>query len=44
MKNWRLKKVYILEEKKILDNTCITVSGDLVNKDKSFYWELKKKI
>ena len=25
-------------------NTCITISGNLVNKDKSFYWEIRKKI
>ena len=39
-----LKKAYILEAKKILDSTCITISGNLVNKNKSFNWEIKKKI
>ncbi len=38
-----VKGIY-LGGKKILDNTCITISGNLVNKDKSFYWEIKKKI
>ena len=28
---------------KILDSTCITISGNLVNKSKSFNWEIKKK-
>ena len=28
--------------KKILDNTCISISGNLVNKDKTFNWEIKK--
>ena len=35
------KSVY-LGGKKILDNTCITISGNLVNKNKSFNWEIKK--
>ena len=30
--------------KKIFESTCITISGDLVNKDKSFNWEIRKKI
>ena len=34
----------LLGKKKILDNACITISGNLVNKNKSFYWEIKKKI
>ena len=37
------KSIY-LGGRKILDNTCITISGNLVNKDKSFNWEIKKKI
>ena len=37
------KSIY-LGGKKILDNTCISISGNLVNKDKSFNWEIKKKI
>ena len=39
-----LEKSIFLGGKKILDNTCITISGNLVNKDKSFKWEIKKKI
>ena len=39
-----IEKSIYLGGKKILDNTCITVSGNLVNKDKSFDWEIKKKI
>ena len=30
--------------KKILENTCISISGNLVNKSKTFSWEIKKKI
>jgi uncharacterized heparinase superfamily protein len=37
------KSIY-LGGKKILDNTCITISGNLVNKNKSFNWEIKKNI
>ena len=29
---------------KVQDNACITISGNLVNKNKSFNWEIKKKI
>ena len=36
------KSIYL--GKKMLDNTCITISGNLVNKDKTFNWEIKKKI
>ena len=39
-----IEKSIYLGGNKILDNTCITISGNLVNKDKSFYWEIKKKI
>ena len=39
-----IEKSIYLGRKKILDNTCITISGNLVNKDKSFNWEIKKKI
>ena len=35
------KSIYLVE--KILDSTCITISGNLVNKSKSFNWEIKKK-
>ena len=37
------KSIYLAGEK-ILENTCITISGNLVNKDKSFNWEIKKEI
>ena len=42
--NLEIEKSIYLGGNKILDNTCITISGNLVNKDKSFYWEIKKKI
>jgi len=37
-----IEKGIYLGGKKILDNTCITISGNLVNKNKSFNWEIKK--
>ena len=37
------KSIY-LGGKKISDSACITISGNLVNKNKSFNWEIKKKI
>ena len=39
-----IEKSIYLAGKKILDNTCLTISGNLVNRDKSFSWEIKKKI
>ena len=39
-----LEKSIFLGRNKILDNTCITISGNLVNKNKSFNWEIKKNI
>ena len=39
-----LEKSIFLGGKKILDNTCITITGNLVNKDKTFYWEIKKNL
>ena len=39
-----LEKSIFLGTNKILENTCVTVSGNLVNKDKSIHWEIKKKI
>ena len=42
--NIEIEKSLYLGGKKILDNTCITISGNLVNKDKSFNWEIKKTI
>jgi hypothetical protein len=40
----KIEKSIFLGEKKIVDNTCITISGNLVNKNKSFFWEIKKNI
>ena len=42
--NIEIEKSIYLAGKKILDNTCLTISGNLVNRDKSFSWEIKKKI
>ena len=39
-----LEKSIFFAEKKILDSTCITITGNLVNKNKSFNWEIKKNI
>ena len=39
-----LEKGIFFGGKKIIDNTCITIAGNLVNKNKSFNWEIKKKI
>jgi len=39
-----LEKSIFLGRNKILDNTCITVSGNLVNKNKTIHWEIKKNI
>ena len=42
--NIKIEKGIYLGGKKILDNACITISGNLVNKSKSFKWDIKKKI
>ncbi len=42
--NLEIEKSIYLGGRKILENTCITISGNLVNKDKVFNWEIKKKI
>ena len=39
-----IEKGIFLGDKKLLDNTCITITGNLVNKNKSFNWEIKKNI
>ena len=39
-----IEKSIFLGEKKIIDSACITISGNLVNKDKIFNWEIRKKI
>ena len=42
--NLEIEKSIFLGEKKILDSSCITISGNLVNKNKTFNWEIKKDI
>ena len=42
--NLEIEKSIFLGEKKIIDNTCITISGNLVNKNKTFNWEIRKNI
>ena len=42
--NLEIEKSIFFGEKKIIDSTCITISGNLVNKNKIFNWELKKNI
>ena len=37
-----LEKSIFLGTNKILDNTCVTVSGNLVNKNKIIHWEIKR--
>ncbi len=39
-----IEKSIFLGEKKIIDSTCITINGNLVNKDKIFNWEIRKNI
>ena len=39
-----IEKSIFLGGKKILDNSCITIAGNLVNKSKTFNWEIKKKL
>jgi len=39
-----LEKSIFLGGNKILDSACITISGDLVNKNKIIHWEIKKNI
>ena len=42
--NLEIEKSIFLAEKKIIDSTCITISGNLVNKNKIFNWEIRKNI
>ncbi len=37
-----IEKSIFLGEKKIIDSNCITINGNLVNKNKIFNWEIKK--
>ena len=39
-----IEKSVFLGHKKIIDNTCITISGNLVNKNKILNWKIKKNI
>ncbi len=40
--NLEIEKSIFLAGKKIVDNACITISGNLVNKNKIFNWEIRK--
>ena len=42
--NLEIEKSIFFGEKKIMDSTCIAISGNLVNKNKIFNWEIKKNI
>jgi uncharacterized heparinase superfamily protein len=42
--NLEIEKSIFLGEKKIIDSACITISGNLVNKNKILNWEIKKDI
>jgi uncharacterized heparinase superfamily protein len=42
--NLEIEKSIFLGEKKIINNACIAISGNLVNKNKIFNWEIKKNI
>jgi uncharacterized heparinase superfamily protein len=39
-----VEKSIFFGEKKIIDSYCITISGNLVNKNKIFNWEIRKNI
>ena len=39
-----IEKSIFLGEKKILDSTCIAIAGNLVNKNKSFIWDIRRNI
>ena len=42
--NLVIEKSIFFGGNKISDNTCVTVLGNLVNKNKTIYWEIKRKI
>ena len=42
--NLEIEKSIFLGERKIIDSACITISGNLVNKNKTFSWRIKKTI
>ena len=39
-----LEKSIFLGKNKILNNICITIAGNLVNKDRIIHWEIRKNI
>jgi len=41
--NLEIEKSIFLGGRKIIDSACITISGNLVNKNKIFNWEIKKR-
>ena len=41
--NLEIEKSIFLGARKIIDSVCITISGNLVNKNKIFNWEIRKK-
>ena len=42
--NLDIEKSIFLGDKKTIDSTCITISGNLVNKNKTLNWEIRKNI
>ena len=42
--NLEIEKSIFLGEKKIIDSYCITIKGNLVNKNKIFNWVIRKNI
>ena len=42
--NLDIEKSIFFGEKKIIDSSCISITGNLVNKNKIFNWEIRKKI
>ena len=42
--NLEIEKSVFLGEKKLIDSACITISGNLVNKNKIFNWVIRKNI
>ena len=42
--NINKEKSIFLGDKKTIDSTCITISGNLVNKNKTLNWEIRKNI
>ena len=39
-----VEKSIFLGGNKILNSLCVTISGNLVNKNKAIHWEIKKNI